>query len=78
MNQRWRQIALWVLPIGVALLLGWQVPDRFRMDLLESGSSPDLVRLLRWALRWISVPVISLGLLISIIDLAKSWSGAGA
>ena len=24
MNQRWRQIALWVLPIGVALLLGWQ------------------------------------------------------
>ena len=25
MNQRWRQIALWVLPIGVALLLGWQL-----------------------------------------------------
>ena len=62
----------------LALLLGWQVPDRFRTDLLESGSSPDLVRLLRWALRWISVPAISLGLLISIIDLAKSWSGAGA
>ena len=25
MNQRWRSIALWVLPIGVALFLGWQV-----------------------------------------------------
>ena len=25
MNQRWRTIALWVLPIGVALFLGWQV-----------------------------------------------------
>ena len=25
MNQRWRQIALWVLPLGVALLLGWQL-----------------------------------------------------
>jgi NSS family neurotransmitter:Na+ symporter len=62
----------------LALLLGWQVPDRFRSDLLESGSSPELVRLLRWSLRWISVPAISLGLLISIIDLAKSWSGAGA
>jgi len=62
----------------MALLLGWQVPDRFRSDLLESGSSPELVRLLRWSLRWISVPAISLGLLISIIDLAKSWSGAGA
>ena len=66
--------------IGFELLqdLGWQVPDRFRSDLLESGSSPELVRLLRWSLRWISVPAISLGLLISIIDLAKSWSGAGA
>ncbi|MEY2749728.1 MAG: ATP-dependent zinc metalloprotease FtsH, partial [Cyanobacteriota bacterium] len=25
MNQRWRTIALWVLPIAVALFLGWQV-----------------------------------------------------
>ncbi len=25
MNQRWRTIALWVLPIGVAVFLGWQV-----------------------------------------------------
>ncbi|UPH90566.1 ATP-dependent zinc metalloprotease FtsH [Synechococcus sp. NB0720_010] len=25
MNQRWRTIALWVLPISVAVLLGWQV-----------------------------------------------------
>ena len=32
MNQRWRTIALWVLPIGVALFLGWQV-------LGNSGSS---------------------------------------
>lgn len=25
MNQRWRLFALWLLPIGVALFLGWQV-----------------------------------------------------
>jgi cell division protease FtsH len=25
MNQRWRLIALWILPLGVALFLGWQV-----------------------------------------------------
>ena len=25
MNQRWRTIALWGLPIAVALFLGWQV-----------------------------------------------------
>ncbi|MCP4974247.1 MAG: cell division protein FtsH, partial [Prochlorococcus sp.] len=24
MNQRWRFIALWLLPLGLALLLGWQ------------------------------------------------------
>ena len=25
MNQRWRLIALWMLPIGMAILLAWQV-----------------------------------------------------
>ena len=25
MNQRWRVIALWLLPIGLVLLIGWQV-----------------------------------------------------
>ncbi|WP_320667752.1 ATP-dependent zinc metalloprotease FtsH [Prochlorococcus sp. MIT 1307] len=25
MNQRWRQIALWLLPIGMVLLLSWQI-----------------------------------------------------
>lgn len=25
MNQRWRLIALWLLPIGVALFFGWQI-----------------------------------------------------
>ena len=25
MNQRWRLLALWLLPIGVVLLIGWQV-----------------------------------------------------
>ena len=25
MNQRWRLLALWLLPIAVALFLGWQV-----------------------------------------------------
>ena len=25
MNQRWRLLALWLLPIAVAVFLGWQV-----------------------------------------------------
>jgi cell division protease FtsH len=35
MNQRWRQIALWVLPIGVALLLGWQLIGNGGMKALK-------------------------------------------
>ena len=25
MNQRWRLVVLWLLPIGIVLLIGWQV-----------------------------------------------------
>ncbi len=40
MNQRWRQIALWILPIGVALLLVWQfVGSGTLNNLAGTGSS---------------------------------------
>jgi NSS family neurotransmitter:Na+ symporter len=55
-------------------LMGWRAPDRLRNDLQGSGSSPRLVQWLRWGLRWVSVPVISLGLVVSVVDLVKSWS----
>lgn len=37
MNQRWRQIALWILPIGVALLLGWQLLGQGGLQALRPG-----------------------------------------
>jgi cell division protease FtsH len=37
MNQRWRSIALWVLPIAVALFLGWQVIGSGANRLTPSG-----------------------------------------
>ena len=40
MNQRWRQIALWVLPIGVALLLVWQLVGSGALNNLRSSSAP--------------------------------------
>jgi NSS family neurotransmitter:Na+ symporter len=58
----------------MALLMGWRAPDRFSADLQGSGTSPRLLQLLRWGLRWVSVPVISLGLVVSVVDLVKSWS----
>ena len=39
MNQRWRQIALWILPIGVALLLVWQLVGSGALNNLRSSSS---------------------------------------
>jgi len=39
MNQRWRQIALWILPIGVALLLGWQLLGQGGLQALRPGGS---------------------------------------
>jgi NSS family neurotransmitter:Na+ symporter len=60
----------------MALLMGWCAPDRLQADLKESGTSPRVLRVLPLALRWVSVPAIACGLVISIVDLARSWSGA--
>ena len=38
MNQRWRQIALWILPIGVALLLVWQLVGSGALNNLRSST----------------------------------------
>lgn len=56
----------------LALLLGWVVPDRFREDLAQSGTPPFLNQLLLVMLRWVSPPVVALGLLISVVDLATA------
>lgn len=61
--------------LAMAVLLGWQVPARFRADLLDSGSSQQLVAALLWALRWLSPPVIAAGLVVSLTDLLRGWSG---
>ena len=37
MNQRWRQIALWILPLGVALLLTWQLLSNGGLQSLRPG-----------------------------------------
>ncbi|MFM7239186.1 MAG: sodium-dependent transporter [Cyanobium sp.] len=61
--------------LAMALLLGWQVPGRYRTDLLQAGSDPRQVRALLWALRWISPPAIGLGLVVSLTDLLRHWAG---
>ncbi|MCP9927926.1 sodium-dependent transporter [Cyanobium sp. CH-040] len=61
--------------LAMALLLGWRAPRRYRADLEGSGSPPQLVGALLFALRWVSPPAIAVGLVVSVIDLARSWAG---
>ena len=56
----------------LALLLGWVLPARFQEELSHSGSPIWLQRFLLVMLRWISPPVIAVGLVISVIDLIPS------
>ena len=56
----------------LALLLGWVLPARFQEELSHSGSPIWLQRFLLVMLRWISPPVIAVGLVISVIDLITS------
>ena len=37
MNQRWRTAALWLLPIGVVLLIGWQVVSNGGLNSMNAG-----------------------------------------
>jgi cell division protease FtsH len=39
MNQRWRLLALWLLPIGVVLLIGWQVVSNGGINGLSQNNS---------------------------------------
>ena len=56
----------------LALLMGWVLPERFRNDLEGSGTPPALQGLLLLMLRWVSPPVVAVGLVISVIDLIKA------
>ena len=55
----------------LALLLGWVVPNRFQDDLQISGTPVPLQRLLLVMLRWVSPPVVAVGLVISLVDLVN-------
>jgi len=57
----------------LSLLLGWGAPGRLRDDLLASGTPPALVARILWLLRWVSPAAISIGLVISLVDLARNW-----
>ena len=61
--------------LALAVLMGWRAPERLASDLRGSGSAPELVLALQRALRWVSVPVVSVGLAVSVLDLIRRWWG---
>ena len=61
--------------LALAVLMGWRAPERLASDLRGSGSAPELVLALQRALRWVSVPVVSVGLAASVVDLIRRWWG---
>ena len=61
----------------IAVLMGWVVPTLFLNDLKDSdASSPQIRRVLIFCLQWISPVVIAAGLLISVVDLLRTWFAA--
>jgi NSS family neurotransmitter:Na+ symporter len=62
----------------IAVLLGWVVPARFNDDLKGSATPAGLRRWLLFVLRWISPPVIAVGLVISLVDLLRGWGWLGS
>jgi len=49
-------------------LLGWVAPSRLRNDLNGCNTPPALQRLLLVMLRWVSLPVVTIGVIISVIE----------
>ena len=62
----------------IAVLMGWVVPQTFLADLKDSEvTHPSTSGLILFFLRWVSPVVIAAGLLISVVDLIRNWTGQG-
>ena len=60
----------------IAVLMGWVVPQTFLADLKDSTVTKAATSgLILFFLRWVSPVVISVGLLISVVDLIRNWTG---
>tara|TARA_Y100001968_G_scaffold329071_1_gene377602 strand:- start:202 stop:1527 length:1326 start_codon:yes stop_codon:yes gene_type:complete len=57
----------------LTLLMAWVVPNRYKEDLASSETSSRTIRNLLWSLRWISTPVISIGLVVVLEETIKNW-----
>ncbi len=58
----------------VSIFMGWVVPNKFEEELIGTSKlRSNLNNYLKISLRWISPPVIALGLYISLFDLIKGW-----
>ncbi|MEB3263305.1 MAG: sodium-dependent transporter [Synechococcus sp.] len=61
--------------LTVAALMAWGSPGRLQADLEGCGTPAALRSGLLAALRWVSLPAITVGLVVSVVDLAGKWFG---
>ncbi len=57
----------------LAILMGWSVPSRFKNELEDSKTSKLKINGLLWTLRWISTPIITIGLTVVLEETFRNW-----
>lgn len=58
----------------LSLLMGWVVPKRYKEDLAQSETSDSTISKLLWTLRWVSTPVVTVGLILVVEETFRNWS----
>tara|TARA_Y100001968_G_scaffold155332_1_gene141891 strand:+ start:229 stop:393 length:165 start_codon:yes stop_codon:yes gene_type:complete len=54
--------------------MGWIVPNRYDDDLANSNSNLRVRRYLKFMLRWVSPPVIAIGLYLTILSTIETFA----
>ena len=58
----------------ISILLGWIVPNRYDEDLSNSNSNLRVRRYLKFMLRWVSPPVIAIGLYLTVLSTIETFA----
>jgi len=58
----------------ISILLGWIVPNRYDEDLANSNSNLRGRRYLKFMLRWVSPPVIAIGLYLTVFSTIETFA----
>ena len=58
----------------ISILLGWIVPNRYDEDLANSNANLRVRKYLKFMLRWVSPPVIAIGLYLTVLSTIETFA----